>query len=332
MLLVADDDDLLGLLSFMLDRAGFATLHVPSVGQAMAELDRHPPAAVVLDLATATAGLGELSARAHRLQVPLLGLSVADEDLPAGLGEIDLLPKPVSPNELLDRLRMRLTLPPPDLAAEASRPNTARGRVLVEGGSYVELSVACATDPLLPAPGASRVRAQDLLPSVLRYALELARALAAEGATPRGVDVQALIQPTLEAAGSEPIVLDLAVHARVANLDQTQLVAIARRVAADWAATTVLPQGKLAVEVAAALVPEPAPSPTLRPSLRPRRRRLRRLWLVGALLAATLLALGELFGGLRGRSTASLASPVAAPPAKPTRPPPTPLPTPRLLG
>jgi CheY-like chemotaxis protein len=302
-LLVAEDDGLLGLLDFVLGRAAFHTVRARTVAQALDELARQRPTAVVLDVSMG--GQPErLIAAARAMRLPLVGLTVEDEDPPLTLEDYDLLFKPVSPNELIGSVRAHIASardPSAAIRPEPAAPNTARGRVLVEGGSYVELSVGCATDPLLQPQGASRIRAQDLVPSVLRYALDLARALAAGGGVPSHVDVQALIQPTLEEAESDQIVLGLAVRAAVRNVSQRDLIDIARRVAADWAVGTRLAQGWLTVEVAATLAAPPAPPANRGPTILPGRPGWRRrAWLLAALLAAILLALGELLLGHDG--------------------------------
>jgi hypothetical protein len=328
-LLVAADDDLLGLLQFVVGRAGFGTVRAETVDQALAELSHQPWTAIVLDVSIR--GQPErLIAAARSIPLPLVGLTVEDEAPPPALEDYDLLCKPVSPNELINSLRAHIASardPSGAIRAEPAAPNTATGRVLVDGGSYVELFVGCATDPLLPPQGAGRIRAQDLVPSVLRYALDLARALAAGDGVPSQVDVQALIQPTFGEAESDQIVLDLAVRAAVRNLSQRELVDIARRVASDWAAATRLAQGSLSAEVAATLIApsEPPPGP-IAAVVGARAGWRRRAWLLAALLAALLLALSELLFGhyaaidAAGRQSQTSAATAPAAPRPTTHP------------
>ncbi|MBV9358303.1 MAG: response regulator transcription factor [Chloroflexi bacterium] len=328
-LLVAEDDDLLGLLEFVVARAGFATVRAPTVTQALLALSHQAWTAVVLDISM-RGRPEQVIATARSISLPLVGLTVEDELPPPTLEDYDLLCKPVSPNELITSLRAHIASardPTAALPAEPAASNTATGRVLVEGGSYVELFVACATDPLLLRQGAARIRAQDLVPSVLRYALDLARALAAGGGVPSQVDVQALIQPAFEEAGSDQIGVDLAVRAAVRNLSQPELVDIARQVASDWAATTRLAQGSLSAEVAATLIAasETPPDP-ITAVVGGRSGWRRRAWLLAALLGAVLLALGELMFGHRaaidaaGRQSQTPAATAPAAPGPTSRP------------
>ena len=110
---VADDDkDILDLVVFKLDQAGFETIAVTDGVAALAAIEAGPPALAILDIMMpGLSGLDVLrSVRANPatkdLDVILLTARARDSDVDTGFatGASDYVIKPFSPRELLHRV------------------------------------------------------------------------------------------------------------------------------------------------------------------------------------------------------------------------------------
>jgi two-component system, OmpR family, response regulator VicR len=135
-LIVEDDRDLVELLSFTLQRAGFIALHAHALPAALALLDADHPDLVLLDLNLGSwSGLELMTEIRRRGRLPVIMLTSRDreEDIVAGLdaGADDYITKPFSHRELLARVRARLRFAEPGEA-----PNDSSGpadNILVAG-------------------------------------------------------------------------------------------------------------------------------------------------------------------------------------------------------
>lgn len=112
-IVVADDDrDILDLVVFKLDQAGFETVAVTDGVAALAAIEAEPPRLAILDIMMpGMSGLDVLrKVRANEaikdLDVILLTARVRDSDVDAGFasGASDYVIKPFSPRELLHRV------------------------------------------------------------------------------------------------------------------------------------------------------------------------------------------------------------------------------------
>jgi two-component system OmpR family response regulator len=107
-MVVEDDANIGALVRTYLERDGFQVLWVRSGESALAELDRHPVALVVLDLGLpGIDGLEVCRRIGGRMPVVMLSArdEVADRIVGLELGADDYLPKPFSPRELTARIR-----------------------------------------------------------------------------------------------------------------------------------------------------------------------------------------------------------------------------------
>jgi CheY-like chemotaxis protein len=295
-LLVANDDDLLDVLSFAFEQDGHRTCSLRRGAEAVGLVEGGSVGAVVLDLRSARAHGADLARAARARRLPLIVLAGEDDPELSTIGSARVVPKPVSPQTLLEQLgdpavataptgpgRGRAARVEPGTgAAQAAgqRPagrtqgpaggiegglHTATGGVLVAGGAHVALAVQCATDPALRRqPAARRPQAPALVPAVLRYAVDLAHAVAASGATPKRIEVDALVRPPLRpsdpdaAEAPQPYPVQLAVRGVASGLDEASFAALARATATRWSAATHPAWGAVAAEVTAMLAP---PSP-----------------------------------------------------------------------
>jgi DNA-binding response OmpR family regulator len=114
---VADDDrDILDLVVFKLDQAGFETVAVTDGVAALAAIEAEPPRLAILDIMMpGMSGLDVLrKVRANEaikdLDVILLTARVRDSDVDTGFasGASDYVIKPFSPRELMHRVNALL--------------------------------------------------------------------------------------------------------------------------------------------------------------------------------------------------------------------------------
>ena len=146
-LIVDDEKDLRQLLDFNLKQAGYRTLHAASGAEALAQVARHEPDLILLDLnlpdVAGTEVARRLKADPETREIPIVMLTArgGEADRIAGfeLGADDYVPKPFSVRELVLRLnvvRRRLSAP------IGAPPAPATSRVLVGGPITVDLD-AC---------------------------------------------------------------------------------------------------------------------------------------------------------------------------------------------
>jgi two-component system phosphate regulon response regulator PhoB len=139
---VDDEEDILELVSYNLDRNGFDVETVPSGEEALAAVARRRPDLVVLDLMLPGVDGLEVCRRLRRAEetadLPILMLSArGDEaDIVAGLelGADDYVPKPFSPRVLIARIRAvlrRRTEPAP-----AEDEALVRGELTIHPGRH----------------------------------------------------------------------------------------------------------------------------------------------------------------------------------------------------
>ena len=112
-LIVDDDRDLVDLLSFALQRAGFTPKVAFDAQMALESVQREPPDVIVLDLTLGRdSGLDVLREirRTSRVPIILLTARASEEDKIQGLtlGADDYLTKPFSHRELVARLQVQL--------------------------------------------------------------------------------------------------------------------------------------------------------------------------------------------------------------------------------
>lgn len=112
--LIADDDeDILALVSFRLDRAGYEVLSATDGEQALATiLDRRPDLAVLDVRMPKMTGMDVIKGvrdndDVNRMPIILLSASVLDKNISRGfeLGADDYIKKPFNPQELLARVQ-----------------------------------------------------------------------------------------------------------------------------------------------------------------------------------------------------------------------------------
>ncbi len=112
-LIVDDEAAIRRLVSTVLERGGFAPVAVPTARAALADLDRGPPDAAIIDLGLPDMdGIELVAALRHRMSGPLLVLTArnatADKIAALDLGADDYVTKPFDGDELLARLRSAL--------------------------------------------------------------------------------------------------------------------------------------------------------------------------------------------------------------------------------
>jgi len=185
-LIVEDDEDIVELLAFNLQNAGFATETAKDGYEALAKARRTPPAGIILDLMLP--GLDgfevckELKRDAKVAGAPIIMLTARGEEVDRivglELGADDYVVKPFSPRELILRLRavLKRHAPEPEkrqvLARDGLSVDMGAHRVSL-GGEEVALT---ATEFRLLAElfqSAGRVLTRDrLLNSVWGYEFE----------------------------------------------------------------------------------------------------------------------------------------------------------------
>ena len=136
--LIADDDPhIRQLLVFALSKAGFAALEAPDGEAALAAVEAHSPALVVLDINMPRMDGLEVCRRIRAQgDLPILFLSSRDEEidrvLGIELGADDYVVKPFSPREVVARVAAILRRSQGRLAAEAQGPSLDHGRLKLE--------------------------------------------------------------------------------------------------------------------------------------------------------------------------------------------------------
>jgi len=150
-LIVDDEKDLRHLLDFNLKQAGYRTLQAATGEEALAQVARHTPHMILLDLnlpdVAGTEVARRLKADPDTREIPIIMLTArgGEADRIAGfeLGAEDYVPKPFSVRELVLRLnvvRRRLSAPIGQPSSESSE--TTSGRTLSCGSIDVDLD-AC---------------------------------------------------------------------------------------------------------------------------------------------------------------------------------------------
>jgi DNA-binding response OmpR family regulator len=147
-LVVDDEAHIAELARLYLEQAGYQVQTAADGAQALAQIERRPPALIVLDLMLPEIDGWEVCRRVRaRSDVPILMLTARDDDVDKivglELGADDYLTKPFNPRELVARVKaiLRRSGQPP--AAGAGRPVTvgdlhidpARREVQVQGRS-----------------------------------------------------------------------------------------------------------------------------------------------------------------------------------------------------
>jgi len=113
-LVADDDDDILELVAFRLERAGYRILTARDGEEALEiALDQHPDLAVLDVMMPRLTGLEvteRLRAHGERMPIVLLTARVQEADVARGLeaGADDYIKKPFSPQELRDRVQAAL--------------------------------------------------------------------------------------------------------------------------------------------------------------------------------------------------------------------------------
>jgi DNA-binding response OmpR family regulator len=171
-LIVDDDLDLLGLVSYALRQAGYLTLEAVDGEAALSTCERERPDLVILDVNLPRLSGFEVLARLRaRSRVPVMMLTVraAEEDVVRGLdlGADDYLAKPFSPRTLLARVRALLRRAgqerPAELAAGDLALDLEQQLVRVRGGRAVRLTPLEARLLQLLLANAGRTLAADRL-------------------------------------------------------------------------------------------------------------------------------------------------------------------------
>ena len=150
-LIVDDEKDLRQLIDFNLKQAGYRTLHAATGEEALAQVARHAPHMILLDLnlpdVAGTEVARRLKADPETREIPIVMLTArgGEADRIAGfeLGAEDYVPKPFSVRELVLRLnvvRRRLSAPIGQPSAETA--NEGSTRMLTCGPIEVDLD-AC---------------------------------------------------------------------------------------------------------------------------------------------------------------------------------------------
>lgn len=149
-LIVDDDVELVGLLRFALDAAGYDVIPAYDGDQALQRLQQHRPDLVILDVNLPVRdGFEILTAIRSTSQVPVMMLTVrtTEEDEVKGLdlGADDYLRKPFSPRSLLARVRslLRRGAEPVGDPIQVWGPLTVdveRSQATVQSGQAISLS------------------------------------------------------------------------------------------------------------------------------------------------------------------------------------------------
>jgi len=185
-LIVEDDEDIVELLAFNLQSAGFAAETARDGYEGLAKARRNPPVAVILDLMLP--GLDgfevckELKRDPKTASVPIIMLTARGEEVDRivglELGADDYVVKPFSPRELVLRLRsvLKRHAPEPEkrqvLARDGLSVDMAAHRVSLDGA---EVALTATEFKLLAElfQSAGRVLTRDrLLNSVWGYEFE----------------------------------------------------------------------------------------------------------------------------------------------------------------
>ena len=185
-LIVEDDEDIVELLAFNLQSAGFAAETARDGYEGLAKARRNPPAAVILDLMLP--GLDgfevckELKRDPKTASAPIIMLTAKGEEVDRivglELGADDYVVKPFSPRELVLRLRsvLKRHAPEPEkrqvLARDGLSVDMAAHRVSLDGA---EVALTATEFKLLAElfQSAGRVLTRDrLLNSVWGYEFE----------------------------------------------------------------------------------------------------------------------------------------------------------------
>jgi DNA-binding response OmpR family regulator len=166
-ILVVDDDlELLGLISFALRQAGYLVLKASDGNEALATFEREQPDLVVLDVNLPGLNGFEVCRRLRaQAATPIMMLTVraSEEDEVLGLdsGADDYLTKPFSPRALLARVRALLR------RSEIERPEGAtRDRFYESGDLKLDLE-----NQSVSVRGATTVRLTNLEFRLLHYLL-----------------------------------------------------------------------------------------------------------------------------------------------------------------
>jgi two-component system, OmpR family, alkaline phosphatase synthesis response regulator PhoP len=135
-LVVEDDPDTAELLRIIIGAEGFAVTVVPEGETALAELARHPPDLILLDLMLPRMDGLEVCRRARlATTAPIIMLtartSTADKVRGLTLGADDYVEKPFEPGELLARIRAQLRRQREWSGTGAPGASSARGPVQV---------------------------------------------------------------------------------------------------------------------------------------------------------------------------------------------------------
>lgn len=141
-LIVDDDSHIRDVIRFALQKEGFATAEAPDGKQALALIEKQPPALVVLDIMMPEMDGIELCRIVRaRSRLPIIFLSSRDDEidriLGLELGGDDYMSKPFSPRELVARVRAVLRRAAPSV--EAAPPSGREPRLLVRGPLEVDL-------------------------------------------------------------------------------------------------------------------------------------------------------------------------------------------------
>ena len=185
-LIVEDDEDIVELLAFNLQSAGFATETARDGYEALAKARRSPPAGVILDLMLpgldGFAVCKELKRDPKTADAPIIMLTARGEEVDRivglELGADDYVVKPFSPRELVLRLRsvLKRHAPEPEkrqvLARDGLSVDMAAHRVSLDGA---EVALTATEFKLLAElfQSAGRVLTRDrLLNSVWGYEFE----------------------------------------------------------------------------------------------------------------------------------------------------------------
>ena len=142
-LIVDDEPRVAEPLSFALKREHFRVTHVERGEQALAVLDKDPPALVVLDVGLPDINGFDVLKRVRRdSEVPVLFLTAREDELDRilglELGGDDYVTKPFSPREVVARVRAILKRQgaAPALRGEGRRRGPARARGAGKGRGW----------------------------------------------------------------------------------------------------------------------------------------------------------------------------------------------------
>ncbi|HEX8951140.1 MAG TPA: response regulator transcription factor [Polyangia bacterium] len=193
-LIVDDEKDLRQLIDFNLKQAGYRTLHAATGEEALAQVARHAPHMILLDLnlpdLAGTEVARRLKADPETREIPIVMLTArgGEADRIAGfeLGAEDYVPKPFSVRELVLRLnvvRRRLSTPIGQPATEAATRLLSCGPIEVDldaclvrvGGHEVSLALLEFRLLVYLMKGQGRVRTREqLLRHVWSYPVDSA--------------------------------------------------------------------------------------------------------------------------------------------------------------